>query len=66
MIKRTYIACGHRNTEDAYRRFRSSTAASRAYEAVVAGMHHRITGGIIALMSAAGLIGWWMTFGPLA
>lgn len=66
MTKRTYKACKYRNTEDAYGRFRSSNAASRAYETVVASMHHKITGGIIALMSALGVIGWWMTFGPLA
>lgn len=50
------------NSGEAYRRFRSSGLVGRANEFVFAAIRHRLVGGAIALMGAAGLIGWLVAF----
>jgi hypothetical protein len=58
-----YKPCQQRNSGDAYRRFHRSATFSGTHRFVAAAMRHKVTGAIIALMAAAGMVGWWTTFG---
>lgn len=60
-----YKARQLRNSGEAFRRFRSASLSSGAHEMLLTALRHRLTGAFIALMGALGLVGWWLTFGPL-
>jgi hypothetical protein len=59
-----YKPCQHRNSGEAYQRFHRSATFSGTHRFVVAALRHKLTGAIIALMAAAGVVGWWTTFSP--
>ena len=61
-MSNAYKACDLRNSGEAFRRFRSSGIVAGAHETLVVLLRHKLVGGILALMGAAGLIGGLITF----
>jgi hypothetical protein len=63
-MNRAYKTYELRNSGEAYRRFHSSGIVAGAHATVLAIMRHKLMGGVIALMGAAGIIGCVITFWP--
>ena len=58
-----YKPCDYRNNSEAFGRFQSTGVFSSARYIVSYGMAHKITGGIIAVMGAIGVVALIMFWG---